>query len=287
MCKDSFPEWQIRADEKLCHSATDCQIWKGTINKRRRRRNIFRREKNVKSIYILNHVKVRNDTEVIIKTNNKRIIEELSILIKLKENENIQTLIGYNLKHKMIITDWCQGGDLFEWFIRKQVISEHEIRVIIKQVVNAMLVCHRNGIAHLDIKLENIVLKNDIYNLKLIDFDSAININQISNKIKFKTTIPCTPPEIINNIEIKAEDLFAIDYWEIGVLMYLLLTTKYPFGSGDNTLVMYQIRTGRYNWPKNIDVTSEYVQFTNQLLEYDSSNRLNLDKEYQKYDWLT
>ena len=51
--------------------------------------------------------------------------------------------------------------------------SETEAAFIIWQVLLAVRYCHRHGICHRDIKLENIVVEDYSLHVKLIDFGYA------------------------------------------------------------------------------------------------------------------
>eukprot|EP00330_Aristerostoma_sp_ATCC50986_P011311 CAMPEP_0114587012 /NCGR_PEP_ID=MMETSP0125-20121206/10091_1 /TAXON_ID=485358 ORGANISM="Aristerostoma sp., Strain ATCC 50986" /NCGR_SAMPLE_ID=MMETSP0125 /ASSEMBLY_ACC=CAM_ASM_000245 /LENGTH=146 /DNA_ID=CAMNT_0001782735 /DNA_START=322 /DNA_END=762 /DNA_ORIENTATION=+ len=55
--------------------------------------------------------------------------------------------------------------------------DEKLVRTYFHQLIDAVEYCHSNGIAHMDLKLENIVLGKN-YELKLIDFDSCYYIEE-------------------------------------------------------------------------------------------------------------
>ena len=51
----------------------------------------------------------------------------------------------------------------------QQKFNENQVRNIMKQMTNALMYLHERNIAHRDIKLENIIVNEDMQ-LKLIDF---------------------------------------------------------------------------------------------------------------------
>ena len=66
--------------------------------------------------------------------------------------------------------------DFFEVSKRCGAFSEETCRFYFKQLLSALQHCHRQKVAHADIKLENVIFDNT-GNLKLIDFG-------LSHKIK-------------------------------------------------------------------------------------------------------
>ena len=69
--------------------------------------------------------------------------------------------------------DLLKGGDLFEYLEkRKFKISENRAAFIVNSIVNALEYLHSYGIAHRDLKLENILIDQDGY-LKIIDYGLA------------------------------------------------------------------------------------------------------------------
>ena len=74
-----------------------------------------------------------------------------------------------------IVTELTKGGDLFDFIIgsEEQKLDEDIARIYFKQILNAVAHCHQHGIAHRDIKMENILLDETKQNIKLIDFGFA------------------------------------------------------------------------------------------------------------------
>jgi calcium-dependent protein kinase len=71
-----------------------------------------------------------------------------------------------------LVTEYCQGGELFYYILKKKSLSEAEAVEIQKQAFSAIKSLHSNSISHRDIKPENFMLKHadDHSNIKLIDF---------------------------------------------------------------------------------------------------------------------
>lgn len=86
--------------------------------------------------------------------------------------------------------------------------------------------CHQRNITHWDIKLENILLTDDHWEVKLIDFGFSTCIPN-EKKIKiFCGTPSYMAPEIVNKVEYSGPPA---DIWALGVLLYALLNGWFPF----------------------------------------------------------
>jgi len=57
--------------------------------------------------------------------------------------------------------------------------DEEEVKHIFKNVVNGILFLHGLSLAHRDIKMENIVVSEDLKTVKFIDFGLCIDSNQL------------------------------------------------------------------------------------------------------------
>uniref|UniRef100_A0A671M8Z4 non-specific serine/threonine protein kinase n=1 Tax=Sinocyclocheilus anshuiensis TaxID=1608454 RepID=A0A671M8Z4_9TELE len=68
-----------------------------------------------------------------------------------------------------MVLEYCPGGELFDYIIAKDRLSEEETRVFFRQIISALAYVHSQGYAHRDLKPENLLIGED-HNLKLIDF---------------------------------------------------------------------------------------------------------------------
>lgn len=57
-----------------------------------------------------------------------------------------------------IISELCEGGNLFDYILSQDSIHEKEICKIMYQLLSAVMLAHNNHIVHRDIKPENILL---------------------------------------------------------------------------------------------------------------------------------
>lgn len=78
-----------------------------------------------------------------------------------------------------IVTELCQGGELFDEIERRGKFNEQDAIKTMKALLSAINYCHTNNIMHRDLKPENILLESrkDFTSIKLIDFGYSKKYN--------------------------------------------------------------------------------------------------------------
>ena len=68
--------------------------------------------------------------------------------------------------------EYCSGGDLFNYVMNKNYLTEKESASLMQKLFSAVLYMHSKDIIHRDIKPENILFASKEYGaeIKLIDF---------------------------------------------------------------------------------------------------------------------
>jgi serine/threonine-protein kinase CHEK2 len=88
-----------------------------------------------------------------------------------------------------LILELAPEGELFNWIVMKQKLSEDETRKVFIQLFQGIKYLHERNIVHRDIKPENILLTDKNLSIKLADFGLAKIIGEES----FTTTLCGTP----------------------------------------------------------------------------------------------
>lgn len=146
-----------------------------------------------------------------------------------------------------LVLEYCPGGELFDYIVEKERLSEDEARRFFRQIVSAVGYVHSKGYAHRDLKPENLLLDVN-RNLKLIDFGlCAKPQGGLETNLKTFCGSPAyAAPEIISGQEYIGP---MVDVWSMGVLLYTLLCGCLPFDD-DNLAVLYgKIQDGDYDTP--------------------------------------
>lgn len=61
--------------------------------------------------------------------------------------------------HFHIVTEFCEGGELFEHILDKGTLSEKEAGLITLKIVSAIRHLHERNICHRDLKPENVLFE--------------------------------------------------------------------------------------------------------------------------------
>lgn len=151
-------------------------------------------------------------------------------------------------KQKYIIMEYISGISLLAYLKTKpdrRAGSKNSI-YIFKQLVKAIEYCHKNNICHRDIKLENILIDENL-SLKLIDFGFAA----ITHKTKYLNFFCGTPSYMPPEIVLKKDYLgFQADIWCLGILLYTLLCGCFPFRGNTEKDLYSNIVKGKYQLPE-------------------------------------
>jgi serine/threonine protein kinase len=131
-----------------------------------------------------------------------------------------------------LVYEYVYGEDLFDWCHAyhgtKHTPSEIEkdIRPIASQLIDALSYCHSMGVAHRDVKVDNIRINTETNSIKLIDFGLAYVCDYNINEKTKCGSAEWAAPEIFDADFI---DPFKSDVWAVGIVIYVLAHNYYPY----------------------------------------------------------
>ena len=138
--------------------------------------------------------------------------KEVSILSKLK-NKNIIDFYAYSSIKQgesfFFAMEEAKYGNIRNFqrnILKRYILSESMISFLASQILSALNYCHKCKIAHMDVKLQNVVI-DDYLNAKLIDFSISLDYkNKKPNdeiKLPFKGTNFYMSKEVLQSEKIK------------------------------------------------------------------------------------
>eukprot|EP00047_Mylnosiga_fluctuans_P010422 m.16163 g.16163 ORF g.16163 m.16163 type:complete len:726 (-) comp3113_c0_seq1:2288-4465(-) len=174
----------------------------------------------------------------------KNLYREATILARLHHPNIIKLLETFETDQFYCIVTERAKMDLLTHLCSRGVYTEQLARRYVRQLISAIDHLHRQGIVHRDLKMENLMLDNDM-NLKLIDFGLS---NDMTGKQFLDThcgSMAYSAPELLCKKPYGKE----VDIWSIGVCLYVLLTGKLPFPSERLTEMHALMLDGAYSLP--------------------------------------
>lgn len=122
--------------------------------------------------------------------------------------------------------DFCSNGDLFDLIKKHGKVNEGLAKYLFLQILNGIEFLHsKAGVAHLDLKLENILIANN-YSLKLCDFGF---FEELKSKVcKNRGTHGYRAPETYLESN-EGYDGAKADIFALGVILFIMLFGVPPF----------------------------------------------------------
>ena len=207
---------------------------------------------------------VNNEIEILKKISNKNIIKLIEV-IDLKE-------------HILIIQELFYGISLSQYYKKnwksEDLTKEKEktYKIILTQIFEAVNYLHKNNIAHLDIKLENILINKKL-EIKLIDF----GFGKYDPKNKLNNFFGGTPNYMSPEIVLKRPYISTLsDIWSLGVLVFKLFNNDYPFKGFTEKDLYNSIKKGKYSI--KFYVKYDIKKIINSMLVLEPHKRLSCEQ---------
>eukprot|EP00638_Chattonella_subsalsa_P019464 CAMPEP_0117857334 /NCGR_PEP_ID=MMETSP0950-20121206/1823_1 /TAXON_ID=44440 /ORGANISM="Chattonella subsalsa, Strain CCMP2191" /LENGTH=448 /DNA_ID=CAMNT_0005706691 /DNA_START=8 /DNA_END=1351 /DNA_ORIENTATION=- len=174
----------------------------------------------------------------------------------------------------MFCLEYCSGGEIFHHLLRRKKFSQEHARVYIAELVVALLHMHSKNILYRDLKPENVLLSQDGH-IRLVDFGLAKM--DVSCPFSGAGTYCGTPEYLAPEVILRQGYGLAVDWWQLGMFLYELLTGWPPWYSQEREEVMNSILTETLILPDSMSTDTQ--MFLNNLLDRDPTARLGSHNE--------
>jgi len=223
--------------------------------------------------------KIYDKSEIKDKIRKRCVNNEIELLKKISHKNIIKLIEVIELKdHILIIQELFIGISLSQYYKKywksEDLSKEKEktYKTILLQIFEAIKYLHENNIAHLDIKLENILINRKL-EIKIIDFGFGIYEPK-----KILNTFFCGTPNYMSpEIVLKRPYISTLsDIWSLGVLVFKLFCNEYPFKGLTEKDLYNSIKKGKYRI--KCYVNYDIKKLINSMLILEPNKRLSCEQ---------
>jgi len=214
------------------------------------------------------------------------VLNEVSILKSLR-HKNIVPLQDFFEEPDCfyLVMQKCDGGDVLDRVASIEQYSEKDACQFSQGLLKAVQFMHERGIAHRDLKPQNLLLENkdDNTSVKVCDFGFAKRVHMPQSLTTLCGSLHYVAPELLKNHPYDE----SADMWSVGVVIYFLLAGYLPFHHKDQHELFKIIRLGKYNFNTQnwSGISKEATRLIEKLLEVDPSTRYTATKALES-DWI-
>eukprot|EP01064_Diplonema_japonicum_P024543 TRINITY_DN35133_c0_g1_i1.p1 TRINITY_DN35133_c0_g1~~TRINITY_DN35133_c0_g1_i1.p1 ORF type:complete len:276 (+),score=54.79 TRINITY_DN35133_c0_g1_i1:64-828(+) len=183
--------------------------------------------------------------------------EEVKVLEELGKDVGSHVIklldVMESSKYLYTVLELVEGCDLFEAIVEKRGLPDYEARWVFKGVLKALLHLHNKGVAHGDVKPENILVSFQEGVVKLADYGFAVS--------SCEATHPSGSPSYAAPEVLMTRPKFCpfkADIWSLGATLHVALTatpaTPANVRASDSELVRYILQPNPRNRPSLRDI---------------------------------
>ncbi len=180
-------------------------------------------------------IKILDIDKAMNKIHIKRFHNEVQLITKVN-SPYVVKVIDYKLDPKInyIVMEYIKGVTLHQKIKQRINFNSNEVVKYTIDILKGLKAIHDAKIVHRDIKSLNIMITN-ANEIKIIDFGISLasaseHLTKTNNII---ASVNYVAPEIIKNKPASESS----DIYAVGILMYEMLTGKYPYNSKDQMTV--------------------------------------------------
>uniref|UniRef100_A0A3B3I921 Protein kinase domain-containing protein n=1 Tax=Oryzias latipes TaxID=8090 RepID=A0A3B3I921_ORYLA len=153
------------------------------------------------------------------------------------------------------------------------------IRVIAQHLLKALKALKSIGVAHCDIKLDNIMFAElDSVNVKLIDFGLAVETKKLSTETKIQVT-PFRAPEVILGLPLDE----SVDMWALGMVLASVYFGNYPFPSETEYETIRAMNKAAFFTRDNMEIKNHVINLDAMMHEHRDMFEAHDDDDHRAF----
>ncbi|KAH6596981.1 hypothetical protein BASA50_004739 [Batrachochytrium salamandrivorans] len=171
-----------------------------------------------------------------------------------------------------MVMEYCNGGEVFEYIVKHGRLDDTklECRRIFRQIVDAVAKCHEKNFVHRDLKLENVLMTDDL-NIKLIDFGFTRDYEGSTLLDTYCGSSAYAAPEIVSGKKYLGPEA---DIWSLGVILFTILCGYLPFDEENDAIIHKKITELDYELPDFL--SNESKDLISKFLIISPANRITI-----------
>ncbi|CAD8112692.1 unnamed protein product [Paramecium sonneborni] len=206
------------------------------------------------------------DHEFIIKVYECYIDEQCETLYLVMEYSNLRSLEDVIKKHK--------------------ILTEEQAKILIRNILLALQHIHERGVAHRDLKPDNVLINKKSLDIKIIDF----GVSRRFKKYNGREFVDVNMWTRTGNVYYAAPEILTgggyderVDLWSLGVCLFRILTGQFPFFEDSVLGTIEKILKGTFEFNENISLLAK--DLIKRLLNPNPIQRLSAQLALQ-HPWL-
>jgi tRNA A-37 threonylcarbamoyl transferase component Bud32 len=220
-------------------------------------------------------LKLRRPDKQGIDHGSSRFVDEARRLARVR-HPNVLVVHGADMHEGRVglWTDLLEGKTLEECLAEQGPFSAHEAALVGIDLCRALAAVHAAGLVHRDVKTSN-VMREKGGRIVLMDFGSVSEAPGVDGQVT-DSEISGTPqfmaPEVLLNGQIARP---AADIYGLGVLLYRLVSGRFPIEAGNLTELRAKVARGAFLplTDARPDLPGAFVRTVERSLEIDPSRR--------------
>lgn len=201
-------------------------------------------------------------------------IEREIIIMKLISHPNIMGLydVWENKNDLYLILEYIEGGELFDYLIKRGKLQEFEAINYFKQIIQGIGYLHQFNICHRDLKPENLLLDFN-KNIKIADFGMAAL--EVDRRL-LETS--CGSPHYASPEIVAGRNYHGApsDIWSCGIILFALLTGHLPFDDENIRRLLLKVQKGKFIMPS--DLSWEAKDLISRMLQVSPNDRIPIEE---------
>lgn len=214
-------------------------------------------------VYLATHLQTEQKYAIKMLRKDKGYEAESGAKIMLKEHQRLTVLKGHpnilqsfytNTEGNLYANDrnndvmynvieLAENGSFSNLIRATGGISEELVKFQFLQICHALSYMHKNGFAHMDVKLENILLDKH-FNAKVADMGVSVDVTKTNGQCDSRRgTVRYMAPEVNHLLYGETFDAYKADVYSLGMCLYVLIFGEYPVKESEEDSTMFDSET--------------------------------------------